>query len=562
MAIAFPTPNMGDPSTLIVTEAGITWTWNNTLGVWSTDISSASDDTAIGDTPPASPQEGDLWWNSSDDSGRLYVYYDEGPGGSQQWVEASPQGDTLTESDADTLYLSKVSDDTAEGEITFEKLTTHAAGAHITAGTVDDPGIFMSPDPYIGVHGDGAFINVTNDDESQSIQLNSDGTAFFSGLTTHAGGVSLTGGSFRETYDQTTGNAHFIYFTPVATRTAGSNSLYNRLTHNDDSRKTFAESAINLYVSHFDNSKDWNFSNDCTISLNRARVGGTIDVTVDSDKTVDIIGFDSYIENNSNASVNTYNFFARGNAPNYFAGTIRTGAITATGSNTGDDSNHTWTEQSRDSNAVRWSTAAGFISRFGVDANASCFHLNRLGSDTGSLIQFRENGVEIDSIELDGSGGITYGASDYRLKENIVDLPSATDAIKALRPVNFNFKTHPGKTRPGFIAHEVSETLPVAVTGEKDATEAIGTLADYDGTVLETEVTEPPAEELTYTEEVETDGVSTQEVRTRTWTATGTRPVYQGVDQTKLIPLLTKALQEVLTKNEDLEARIAALEGA
>ena len=113
MAIAFPTPNMGDPSTLIVTEAGITWTWNNTLGVWSTDISSASDDTAIGDTPPASPQEGDLWWNSSDDSGRLYVYYDDGD--SQQWVEASPQGDTLTESDADTLYLSKVSDDTAEG---------------------------------------------------------------------------------------------------------------------------------------------------------------------------------------------------------------------------------------------------------------------------------------------------------------------------------------------------------------------------------------------------------------------------------------------------------------
>ena len=57
--------------------------------------------------------------------------------------------------------------------------------------------------------------------------------------------------------------------------------------------------------------------------------------------------------------------------------------------------------------------------------------------------------------------------------------------------------------------------------------------------------------------------VSTQcNTRTRTWTATGTRPVYQGVDQTKLIPLLTKALQEVMQKNEDLEARIAALEGA
>ena len=96
--------------------------------------------------------------------------------------------------------------------------------------------------------------------------------------------------------------------------------------------------------------------------------------------------------------------------------------------------------------------------------------------------------------------------------------------------------------------------------GVKDEEEAIGTLADYNGSVLETEVTEP--EELTYTENVETEGVTTATVRTRTWTATGTRPVYQGVDQTKLIPLLTKALQEVMAKNEELETRLAALEGA
>ena len=37
MAISFPTPNLGDPSTLTVTQAGITWTWNDTLQVWSTD---------------------------------------------------------------------------------------------------------------------------------------------------------------------------------------------------------------------------------------------------------------------------------------------------------------------------------------------------------------------------------------------------------------------------------------------------------------------------------------------------------------------------------------------
>ena len=45
--------------------------------------------------------------------------------------------------------------------------------------------------------------------------------------------------------------------------------------------------------------------------------------------------------------------------------------------------------------------------------------------------------------------------------------------------------------------------------------------------------------------------------RTKTWTATGTQPRYQGVDQTKLIPLLTKALQEALDKIETLETRLS-----
>ena len=108
----------------------------------------------------------------------------------------------------------------------------------------------------------------------------------------------------------------------------------------------------------------------------------------------------------------------------------------------------------------------------------------------------------------------------------------------------------------GFIAHELQQHFPLAVTGTQDEEEAIGTLADYDGTVLETEVAEPG--ELTYTEDITDEyGVTTATVRTRTWTVTGTRPVYQGVDQTKLIPLLTKALQESLDKIEVLEQRLS-----
>jgi hypothetical protein len=38
-------------------------------------------------------------------------------------------------------------------------------------------------------------------------------------------------------------------------------------------------------------------------------------------------------------------------------------------------------------------------------------------------------------------------------------------------------------------------------------------------------------------------------------------PEHQGIDQSKLVPLLTTALQEALTKIDDMETRLAALEG-
>ena len=159
-------------------------------------------------------------------------------------------------------------------------------------------------------------------------------------------------------------------------------------------------------------------------------------------------------------------------------------------------------------------------------------------------------------IQAGGTGVNYVETSDYRLKSDILELSSTTEIIKALKPCTY--KMH-GVNKRGFLAHELQEVCPEAVSGVKDETEAIGTLADYNGTVLETEVTEPSAEELEYTEEVETDGVATMVTRTRSWTATGTRPVYQGVDQSKLIPLLTKALQEALGRIEVLEAEHAQM---
>ena len=111
-----------------------------------------------------------------------------------------------------------------------------------------------------------------------------------------------------------------------------------------------------------------------------------------------------------------------------------------------------------------------------------------------------------------GTTSTTYNTtSDYRIKENIVSLNDGIDRLKLLKPSRFNFI---GDTEvvDGFIAHEAQEVVPQAVSGEKDA---IG----FDG-----------------------------------------EPIMQGIDQSKLVPLLTAALQEAVAKIEALEERITILE--
>jgi len=62
--------------------------------------------------------------------------------------------------------------------------------------------------------------------------------------------------------------------------------------------------------------------------------------------------------------------------------------------------------------------------------------------------------------------------SDYRLKDNVIEYNyNVTDMIKTLRVVSFNFKTNPEKTEVGFIAHELQESFPGLVNGEKDGEE-------------------------------------------------------------------------------------------
>jgi hypothetical protein len=135
---------------------------------------------------------------------------------------------------------------------------------------------------------------------------------------------------------------------------------------------------------------------------------------------------------------------------------------------------------------------------------------------TGSAIalQFQDhNAVVRGSITVTTSATAYNTSSDYRLKENVAAVTDGITRLQQLKPSRFNFTADPDKTVDGFIAHEAQAVVPECVTGEKDAVDADG------------------------------------------------NPVYQGIDQSKLVPLLTAALQEAITKIETLETRLSALEG-
>jgi len=140
---------------------------------------------------------------------------------------------------------------------------------------------------------------------------------------------------------------------------------------------------------------------------------------------------------------------------------------------------------------------------------------------------YNPNG-NVGYIQTSGSSTIYSTSSDYRLKENVTPMSGATAQTKLLKPCNFDWIT--GGNVNGFIAHELAEVVPEAVTGTKDA------MRDE-----EYEVT--PAV-------VDDEGVET------TAAVMGTRsvPDMQGIDQAKLVPLLTATIQELI-------ARIEALEG-
>jgi hypothetical protein len=132
-----------------------------------------------------------------------------------------------------------------------------------------------------------------------------------------------------------------------------------------------------------------------------------------------------------------------------------------------------------------------------------------LASGTATAQRFYRNGAQVGTITTTASATAYNTSSDYRLKEDWQPMSGASERLMDLKPVNFAWKVD-GSRVDGFLAHEAQAVVPEAVTGEKDAVDADG------------------------------------------------NPKYQGIDQSKLVPLLTAALQEALTEIVSLKGRLDA----
>jgi len=213
-------------------------------------------------------------------------------------------------------------------------------------------------------------------------------------------------------------------------------------------------------------------------------------------------------------------------------------------------------------------------------------------STTRYLAVFTNSNGIVGNINTNGSATAYVTSSDYRLKENVVEMTDALERVSQLKPSRFNFIADADKTVDGFLAHEVQEIVPEAITGEKDemrTEEYEETPAVYEEVIHEAqeaiEWTDKPSMDNTKVEiqewlddnEIEWQSADTkqelldripeyQQEAQEEWTervlvseavmATREVPVYQGIDQSKLVPLLVGAIQELKAEIESLKQQI------
>ena len=202
--------------------------------------------------------------------------------------------------------------------------------------------------------------------------------------------------------------------------------------------------------------------------------------------------------------------------------------------------------------------STGSVKRLSIDGGTtstdSTIVSNKNSASTMFHFYFHNSNSVVGSISTNAHATSFNTSSDHRLKENVSDMTGAINRVKSLQPKRFNWITEPDTTIDGFLAHEAATVVPESVTGSHNETRAgTGIVKAADGTVLAENVEQ---EDWTANKG---DDEGDMYPSGSTWTASEDLPVYQTIDQAKLVPLLTGALQEAIAKIETLETEMTAL---
>ena len=159
-------------------------------------------------------------------------------------------------------------------------------------------------------------------------------------------------------------------------------------------------------------------------------------------------------------------------------------------------------------------------------------YINKTRTHEGSddrFISFLWSASTVGTITSNGSNTSYNTSSDYRLKDQITDISDGIARVRQLKPKRFAWITDPDrKVQDGFLAHEAQSIVPESVTGTKDQV---------------------------VTESEWNDGSQPEDKKIGD-------AIYQTMDHSKLVPLLTAALQEAITEIDNLKTRVSTLESS
>jgi hypothetical protein len=315
------------------------------------------------------------------------------------------------------------------------------------------------------------------------------------------------------------GFTSYLASPPAIGNSASNTGKFTTLTATSDIFSTQSASPASVVLTSCDSSSGTSaYSN---LQMRRGRGTTAAPVALASADTIGYLQFYGY-----NGSAYTSSSYFRAIADGAFSGSNNKSYITLNTAQAGTSvvESFRWTAEgdyyvgTTSSNlGTGNSTLVGHTLQANGRATHSCsgqsaLVVNRLsGSGSVVAVAFIKDGSGVGNIFVDSSSTTYATTSDYRLKMDVAPMTGALALVKRMRPVNYLW-VNGRKPGSGFLAHELQEVFPDAVTGAKDAVDANG------------------------------------------------EPDYQSVDYSKLVPTLVAAMQDQQAIIDSLKVRLAKLE--